>query len=236
MSDMKREDELARLIIATLRTSSKPLLAREIASLISGAYGMKVKRKEVNSCLYGRILKKQVIQDTNFRWSFNEYPEVLEKTNEIGSSASSLDKQKAMRFPKSITSDTISGARGGLQDLATTSRAENHGISVEKVQRVLKYDFVEAEISSPCFFHIRNFAGRLDVVLNLAHPISDGIEGLLTTSESEDQNLALKTLKVLLKAWAKLEDDAEGQRRQALEDARLDWGRIARDFLQDGND
>jgi hypothetical protein len=42
---------------------------------------------------------------------------------------------------------------------------------------------------------------------------------------------------LLLSAWARLEDEAAGSgRKQHLEDARQDWGRLARDFLQAANE
>ena len=78
-------------------------------------------------------------------------------------------------------------------------------------------------------------AGKLFVVLNDQHPARDGLFELLD-EENEDSSRALKSLKLLLEAWARLEDEAENKKRQVLADVRSDWGRIARDFLQEAAD
>lgn len=44
------------------------------------------------------------------------------------------------------------------------------------------------------------------------------------------------SLELLLKAWASMEEDAWDKRRQLLQDVRMDWGRAARDLIQDGNE
>jgi len=42
-----------------------------------------------------------------------------------------------------------------------------------------------------------------------------------------------KGLKLLLAAWARYEDEQpEGKRRQELQDTRVEWGKIARQFLE----
>ena len=84
-------------------------------------------------------------------------------------------------------------------------------------------------------FDIRSRAGKLFVILNDRHPAKDGLFELLHEDE-EGSSQALKALKLLLEAWARLEDEAEAKQRQVLEDVRSDWGRIARDFLQEAAD
>ena len=70
-------------------------------------------------------------------------------------------------------------------------------------------------------------------ILNENHPARDGLFELLKNEEGEADFPALKSLKLLLEAWARMEDEASGPRKQALEDIRSDWGRMARDFLQE---
>ncbi len=61
--------------------------------------------------------------------------------------------------------------------------------------------------------------------------------GILEQEGAETDTPAQKALKLLLSAWARLEDEAAGTgRKQILEDARSDWGRLARDFLQTANE
>jgi hypothetical protein len=236
MSDPIRKEHLAGLIVDTLSVTKRPLLAREIAEGISRETGVRVSRKEVNGCLYGRTLQDRVIQDADYRWSLLESQSTPLKSQGTATSTLSLDTQILTKPEAAKGPAGASASKGESPREIRASRDGNHSISVERVQKELVCGFAEAKVSGPCFFHINSLAGRLDIVLNTAHPVSDGIEGMLATPDNENHNPALKTLKVLLKAWAKLEDEAEGQRRQDLEDARLDWGRIARDLLQEGND
>ena len=76
--------------------------------------------------------------------------------------------------------------------------------------------------------------------LNTEHPVYDSLIAVLEESRAgvsvEDLRLRLGNardgLKTLLIAWARYEDELpEGARRQAAQNARDDWGRVARDFL-----
>lgn len=59
---------------------------------------------------------------------------------------------------------------------------------------------------------------------------TDGIE---TEELRERLANSMEGLKLLLMAWARYEDEQlDGKRRQAAQDARTDWGRVARDFLE----
>ena len=84
-------------------------------------------------------------------------------------------------------------------------------------------------------FDIRPRAGKLFVIFNDQHPAKEGLLELLHEND-EDSSRALKSLKLLLEAWGRLEDEADSKKRQILADIRSDWGRIARDFLQEAED
>jgi uncharacterized protein (UPF0248 family) len=112
------------------------------------------------------------------------------------------------------------------------SEKEAREIAVEAVEKNIKYLFQEASIPGPAIFDIKSKAGTIIILLNSKHPASDNLFELLKEEGSEQDTPALRSLKLLLTAWARLEDEAEDKRRQDLEDVRLDWGRIARDFLQ----
>lgn len=107
-------------------------------------------------------------------------------------------------------------------------------IAVEYVRKHFKYLFQEAAVPGSAIFDIRSKAGTIIVLLNTRHPASDHLFAIL--KEDEEDTLALKALKLLLTAWARLEDEAGEARRQQLEDIRTDWGRIARDFLNEAED
>jgi hypothetical protein len=108
-------------------------------------------------------------------------------------------------------------------------------MAIDAVRSDVKFVFKEGYVPGPVMFDIRSRAGKLFVVLNDQHPAKEGLFELLTENE-ENSSRALKALKLLLEAWARLEDEAESKQRQILADVRSDWGRIARDFLQEAAD
>ena len=70
------------------------------------------------------------------------------------------------------------------------------------------------------------------------HPAHDELWALLESEnkkEAEDSP-SLKGLKLILAAWARLEDEASGDELTNLQDIRLSWGKIARDFLHIGKE
>lgn len=95
--------------------------------------------------------------------------------------------------------------------------------------------------SSAAFFQVKNRGtGAIILTLNTGHPVYDSLIEVLETSTAgvsvEELRARLESardgLKTLLIAWARYEDELpEGQRRQAAQNARDDWGRVARDFL-----
>lgn len=109
-------------------------------------------------------------------------------------------------------------------------------IAVEWARTPSKFLFKEASVPGPTIFDIRSRAGKIFVILNSNHPARDGLFEVLKDEDGTNDTPALSSLKLLLEAWARLEDEAGPKRRQALEDVRLDWGRIARDFLQEAEE
>jgi len=107
-------------------------------------------------------------------------------------------------------------------------------IAVEYVRKHFKYLFQEAPVPGSAIFDIRSKAGTIIILLNTRHPASEHLFAIL--KEDEEDTPALKALKLLLTAWARLEDEAGDTRRQQLEDIRSDWGRIARDFLNEAEE
>lgn len=105
----------------------------------------------------------------------------------------------------------------------------------------VKYQFVSADLGSAAFFQVKNRGtGSIILTLNTGHPVYDSLIEVLEESTAgvsvEDLRLRLGNardgLKTLLIAWARYEDELpEGPRRQAAQNTRDDWGRVARDFL-----
>ena len=121
-----------------------------------------------------------------------------------------------------------------LEDL-DVDPAEAKEIAIDVVKSDVKFVFKEGYVPGPVMFDVRPRAGKLFVVLNDQHPAKEGLFELLN-DEDEDTSRALKALKLLLEAWARLEDEADPKVRQTLADIRTDWGKIARDFLQEAAD
>lgn len=103
-----------------------------------------------------------------------------------------------------------------------------------------KYLFVEASLDSSAFFSVQPRGGALIVTLNTRHPAYPRLVDVLEKDQADQSvetlkerlNNALDGLKLLLMAWARYEDEQDSTRREAAQDARVDWGRIARRFLE----
>lgn len=129
-----------------------------------------------------------------------------------------------------------------------TQTLENEGVTnaAEVVDWLfknnLKYSFVDAEFESSAFFSVKSKGGKIIISLNTSHPayhklvevLDETTEG--STQEDLDQRLknASEGLKLLLMAWARYEDEQpDGKLKTSVQESRQDWGRIARQFLQE---
>ena len=127
---------------------------------------------------------------------------------------------------------------------------EGQGVPVEAAKELaartistgLKYAFAHADLETPAFFSVRQKGGSIIITLNTSHPAFSSLVEVLErdpNQEDTDEDLkrrldnALDGLKLLLMAWARYEDEQpDGRRRDLAQEARLDWGRLARQFLQ----
>ncbi|WP_020676165.1 ATP-binding protein [Geopsychrobacter electrodiphilus] len=108
------------------------------------------------------------------------------------------------------------------------------------VSNGLKYVFAEADLETSAFFSVKQRGGSIVITLNTSHPAYSSLVDVLERSsegsgETELEGRlknALDGLKLLLMAWARYEDEQpDGSRRAQAQDTRVDWGRIARQFL-----
>lgn len=119
------------------------------------------------------------------------------------------------------------------------SKPEASEIATAAVQDSLKYVFAEASLDSAAFFSVQPRGGALIVTLNIRHPAYSRLVDVLERDFSDQSvealkerlNNALNGLKLLLMAWARYEDEQDSIKRAYAQDARVDWGRIARRFL-----
>lgn len=97
--------------------------------------------------------------------------------------------------------------------------------------------------NSPAFFDVEFFPDVLQAALNMDHPayeriieVLDGdVTGLSTEELAARLGRAGSAFKLLLYAWARLEDEQPQKLRERIRKVRWDWGIVARDFL-DGDD
>ena len=104
-------------------------------------------------------------------------------------------------------------------------------IAIGYVKSDIKFLFTHGEALSSLFFDINSKAGKIIITINTNHPAYNNLYDLLRDKDTSDTP-ALKSLKLMLTAWARMEDEASDIHRQNLEDVRAEWGKIARDFLQ----
>ena len=103
-------------------------------------------------------------------------------------------------------------------------------IAIDAVRSNVKFLFQEGRVPGAVMFDVQARAGKLIVTLNDNHPVQ---KLLFDSIEEEDKGTsdASKSLRLMLQAWARLEDESSRERRAVLSDIREDWGRIVRDFL-----
>lgn len=154
-------------------------------------------------------------------------------------------EQGATRATTARKEDGHSGSSDLQEDLAPEQREtqiaelmieqgfdpdEAKEIAVKHVQSNIKYIFSEAGYEGNSFFSVASKGGAIIVTLNRNHPVSEYLYSVLSESEGSKEK-ALQALKVLLCAWARMEDESRDKAREKLADMRSDWGRMARDFL-----
>jgi hypothetical protein len=113
-------------------------------------------------------------------------------------------------------------------------------LAASTVGRGLKYTFAHAASSSAAFFDVNPRGGAIIITLNTSHPAYAHLIEVLEDELDEADLEALKSrlirardgLKLLLTAWARYEDEQPDRQRSRVQDARWDWGRMARDFLE----
>jgi len=129
------------------------------------------------------------------------------------------------------------------QLLATELEEEGHNpreaqqIAVDLINDdKIQYMFQEAQVPGPSMFDVRFKAGKIIIVLNTNHPATTGLFQLLREEDGINDTPALKVLKLLFTAWARLEDEAEEEGRQYYEEVRTDWGRMAKLFMREAEE
>ncbi len=159
---------------------------------------------------------------------------VTEKRKEEGHPGQS-DQDEAL--PKSVRQEAIELT---LKDQGV-SEVKAKELAASTVDDGLKYTFVEADLEMAAFFSVKSRGGAIIVTLNTNHPayknlveiLEEDVEGVDAETLRSRLTNSLSGLKLLLMSWARYEDEeTDGRRRQAIQDSRVDWGRVARQFLE----
>ena len=147
------------------------------------------------------------------------------------------------------------GTSDGQEKLTKKDREQNivaglvdEGVDEEQAKELaqitavnsLKYVFGHAPSTGSAFFNVKPAGGAMLITLNTTHPAYENLVGVLEDSADEEgvgslkarHKKALNGLKLLLEAWARFEDEQpDGKPKTDVQDAREDWGRVARGFM-----
>jgi hypothetical protein len=128
----------------------------------------------------------------------------------------------------------------GLEESGLPEK-DAEGLAAFVVSSGLKYTFNETALpTSAPIFSVKRKGGVIIINLNTKHPGYDSLIAALEPEEDESEeelrlklNQARKSLRLLLLAWARYEDEEQGERRERIQDTRNDWGRLARQFMRE---
>lgn len=174
-------------------------------------------------------------QNTEIEKKATEYTEERKKQGFVGTS----DKDENLPLEKKVEEITTGLITSGIEEKVATD------IAAYTVTNNLKYAFIEASFESDAFFTVQPRGGALNILLNRSHPAYEHLIEVLDSFDSDESNSnekdlkqrilrASKGLKLLLAAWARFEDEIpDGDRKDEIQDARKDWGRIAKKFLKE---
>ncbi|MFD9072289.1 hypothetical protein [Streptomyces lasiicapitis] len=96
-------------------------------------------------------------------------------------------------------------------------------------ENALRTRIVAAGWNGPDMFNVTFLPGMCRVELNLRHPMGNEIWKVM---DGEDEQ-ASTTLALLLISWARMEDETpSGRAMERTRQARIDWGRYARLFVE----
>ncbi|WP_414542140.1 ATP-binding protein [Nostoc sp. CCY0012] len=146
---------------------------------------------------------------------------------------SDADEQLPKAERKQVIKETLK------EDGVTETKAEL--LAATTVDDGLKYTFVESPLDTPAFFSVKPRGGAIIVTLNTNHPAYKNLVEILEEDVDKADIDTLRSrlvnsldgLKLLLMAWARYEDEQpDGKFKDNAQDTRIDWGRVARRFLE----
>jgi hypothetical protein len=200
---------------------------------------------EVADYIYKQIASlRKLIKEQNkgIRSKYNSY-----ENNEIEKKVTVYtDERKRQGYIGSSDKDESLSPEEKFEHICTglitagVKKDEAQEIAAYTVSNNLKYSFSESYSESDAFFTVKSRGGALNILLNRNHPAYEHLIEVLENDEGcEGKDLqgridkASEGLRLLLAAWARFEDEIpDGDRKDDIQDARKDWGRIAKKFLK----
>ena len=186
------------------------------------------------------------------------------KGNRTSNTRHNVDEYKTEKLASAITKERKDNGNSGKSDKDELLPKEKRQSDLEKtftdygmtatqakelaattINDNLKYVFQKSDLDTSAFFSVQPKAGAILVTLNTNHPaysklvevLEDDVEEADITKLRDRLRNAHQGLELLLMAWARHEDEQpEGKRQQQARDNRVDWGRIARSFLENEED
>ncbi len=162
-------------------------------------------------------------------------------------------KERSKERP--LEGEDTSPTENDLDDIRT-DLTENKKYSASEAETLaslirdadLKVVFLEADFPDP--FHLFNVeikGNTTEITFNRKHPAFDDIFGTIATVDEDVSGLskgevierltrAVNATKIVFSAWARYEREAGVDRAKALQKVRFDWGQMAANFLQTGDD
>lgn len=115
-----------------------------------------------------------------------------------------------------------------------------HAMAAETIDKGLKYRVDVASLEGGAFFSVQPRGGILLVTLNSEHPAYNLLLGARDPKNLPDDTDKLKEklqsaqegLEMMLFAWARYEDEQNGDSLRLTRNIRIDWGRMAETFLE----
>lgn len=228
-------DETPKQFKDRLRELGDPRLPLiDLAQYLKGLLG-KMRKKLKQQTLGGRKGKKRYDQDVT-----SKATDAVKRRQEDGyTGTTDLLAEEATEADK--------------RQEQLTALTERHHVDEDTAQTLvdeaMENDWRVRWISSPqdssAFFNIDLLAGMLQVSFNTEHPLHSKLMAVLedVPEDANDAELrqrlarATETFKLLIFSWARMEDEIPNKKaRRVIADARSDWGRYARDFIEDGSE
>ena len=109
----------------------------------------------------------------------------------------------------------------------------------DQIDNQIRYRFISKDLGlDQLIFDIKEENGIYFIIINQAHPAHNDLYAQLNelSIKEEEDIQSLTGLKLLLASWSRMEDEASEDLRRRIQDLRLEWGKISRDFMLENKD